>query len=144
MHKFRVGSHSGFTLIELVIIIVVLGILAAVAIPKYQDITSEAKEAAARASLGSLRSGITIFYANQAVTTGTATWPTLAELETAGIVMAQAIPPNPYMHPDSAADSIVIGVAKGTTVAGGRGGWAYDAFAGEIWSNDSTAGSNDW
>jgi prepilin-type N-terminal cleavage/methylation domain-containing protein len=44
-------NQKGFTLIELVIIIVILGILAAVAIPKYQDITSEAREAAARGVL---------------------------------------------------------------------------------------------
>ena len=76
----RLTNQKGFTLIELVIIIVVLGILAAVAIPRYQDITAEAKEASGRAALGALRSGITIFYANKAVTTGTATWPTLAQL----------------------------------------------------------------
>ncbi len=144
MYKFQFGNQRGFTLIELVIIIVVLGILAAVAIPKYQDITSEAKEAATRASLGSLRSGITIYYANQAVTTGSAIWPTLAELSTPGGVMAQGVPPNPYLPTDSAADSIVAGVTKGIVVSTGRGGWAYDASTGEIWSNDSSANSNNW
>lgn len=144
MRILQVRSQTGFTLIELVIIIVVLGILAGVAIPKYQDITSEAKEASTRASLGGLRSGITIYYANQAVTTGIAAWPTLADLETYDVVMAQGVPPNPYVHVDSAADSIVVGVTKGVVVAGGRGGWAYNATTGEIWPNDSTAGSNNW
>lgn len=143
MNFFRLKNNSGFTLIELVIIIVVLGILAAVAIPKYQDITSEAKEAAARASLGSLRSGITIFYANQAVTTGTATWPTLVELETAGTVMAQNLPANPYQLSANAPDSIVTGVTKGTIV-GTRGGWAYLETSGEIWPNTSINGENNW
>ena len=50
LKKFRKGE-KGFTLIELVIIIAVLGILAAVAIPKYANITSESKEAAARGAL---------------------------------------------------------------------------------------------
>ena len=45
-------NQKGFTLIELVMIIVILGILAAVAIPKYQDLSSEAKEAAGRSALG--------------------------------------------------------------------------------------------
>lgn len=44
MFKHRL-NNQGFTLIELVIIIVILGILAAVAIPKYSDISGEAKEA---------------------------------------------------------------------------------------------------
>ena len=137
------SNERGFTLIELVIIIVILGILAADAIPKYQDITGEAKEASARAALGSLRSGITIFYANQAVTTGTATWPSVNELETPGTVMAQVIPANPYQLEANAPDSIVTGVTKGTTV-GTRGGWAYNATTGEVWPNTSTVGENNW
>lgn len=40
----KLHNAKGFTLIELVIIIVVLGILAAVAIPKYQDISGEAEK----------------------------------------------------------------------------------------------------
>ncbi|MCK4573964.1 MAG: prepilin-type N-terminal cleavage/methylation domain-containing protein [candidate division Zixibacteria bacterium] len=136
-------NQRGFTLVELVIIIVILGILAAVAIPKYQDLSSEAKEAAARSTLGSLRSGITIFYANQAVTTGTASWPSLADLETSGTVMEQTIPQNPYQTSANAPDSIVTGVTKGTIV-GVRGGWAYKASTGELWLNTSGAGENNW
>jgi prepilin-type N-terminal cleavage/methylation domain-containing protein len=136
-------NQRGFTLVELVIIIVILGILAAVAIPKYQDISSEAKEAAARSTLGSLRSGITIFYANQAVTTGTASWPSLGDLEASGTVMEQTIPSNPYQASANAPDSIVIGVTMGTIV-GARGGWAYKASTGEIWLNTSGAGENNW
>ena len=144
MRLYPMTNRKGFTLIELVIIIVVLGILAAVAIPKYQDITGEAREAACRGTLGSLRSGITIFYANSAVTSGaTATWPTLAELETYGTVMAQSIPANPYQASANAPDSIVTGVTKGTIV-GARGGWAYLAATGEIWPNTNSAGENSW
>ncbi|MBU2652467.1 MAG: prepilin-type N-terminal cleavage/methylation domain-containing protein [Bacteroidetes bacterium] len=47
--------QSGFTLIELVIIIVTLGILAAVAIPKFADIGESAKETATRKELQELR-----------------------------------------------------------------------------------------
>ena len=136
-------DQSGFTLVELVIIIVILGILAAVAIPKYQDLSSEAREAAARSALGSPRSGITIYYANQAVTTGTAAWPTLAELETPGTVMEQALPSNPYQAAANAPDSIVTGVTPGTIV-GTRGGWAYLAGTGQIWLNTNTVGENSW
>ena len=145
MSRFSIRNQKGFTLIELVIIIVVLGILAAVAIHKYQDITSEAKAAAARGALGAMRSGVTIFYANQAVTTGIASWPTLAQLSAADTVMAQAIPANPYQLKTNAPDSIVTGVTKGTIV-GTRGGWAYNATTGEIWLNTSTSlvTENNW
>ena len=136
-------NERGFTLIELVIIIAVLGILAAVAIPKYADITSESKAAAARGALGGLRSGVTIYYANAAVTTGTAAWPTLGQLATVGTVMEQSIPGNPFQSSDSAADSIVTGVTKGTIV-GTRGGWAYKAATGEVWANTSGSRENSW
>ena len=139
----KLKGSGGFTLIELVIIIVILGILAAVAIPRYQNMSDEAREAQCRAVLGSLRSGITIFYANQAVTTGTAIWPTQNELETVGTVMAQAIPANPYQDPAMAPDSVVVGTTRGVVV-GTRGGWAYNATTGEIWANTATVGENDW
>lgn len=141
MFASKLANRRGFTLIELVIIIVVLGILAAVAIPKYQDMSAQAKDAACRGALGALRSGITIYYANQAVTTGTAAWPSLVQLSTVGTVMAQAIPKNPYQTNTNAPDSIVTGVTKGTIV-GARGGWAYLASTGEIWPNTNAAGEN--
>ncbi|MDD3731929.1 MAG: prepilin-type N-terminal cleavage/methylation domain-containing protein [candidate division Zixibacteria bacterium] len=141
------ANQKGFTLIELVIIIVILGILAAVAIPKYQDISSEAREASCRASLGGLRSAITIFYANQAVTTGTATWPTHAELSTIGMVMEQSIPKNPYQndanYPDSVLDADAASITKGQN-SGTNCGWAYSATTGEIWANTAVASENNW
>lgn len=143
MGRFTIKNEGGFSLIELVIIIVILGILAAVAIPKYQDITSEAREASARSALGGIRSGIMIYYANQAVTTGAATWPTLAQLETSGTVLEHSIPKNPYQADANAPDSIVTGVTKGVLV-GTRGGWAYLAASGEIWPNTNTIGENNW
>ena len=55
-------NRKGFTLVELVIVIVVLGILAAVAMPKFVDLVDDAKEAATKGGLGAIRSVIVLKY----------------------------------------------------------------------------------
>jgi len=137
-------NQTGFTLIELVIIIVVLGILAAVAIPKYQDITSEAKESSCRAALGNLRSGIAIYYANQAVKTGTGSWPPIDSLRKPGVVMMHSIPENPYQIDKRVPDSIVFTKKKKGKKQGNKGGWVYNETTGEIWTNTREVGENEW
>ena len=56
------NEESGFTLIELIIVIIILGILAATAFPKFQDLTDDAKQAVVDAGGGALLSAAMITY----------------------------------------------------------------------------------
>lgn len=58
-----VRKQQGFTLIELVVVIVILGILAAVAFPRFQDLTGNAQQAVVNGAAGALRSAAVISFA---------------------------------------------------------------------------------
>lgn len=79
------NKRAGFTLIELVIVIGIIGFLAAIAIPQFQDLTGLAKAGATKAGLGTVRSTLAVRYANSATGGGNASFPTqLAASDFAG------------------------------------------------------------
>jgi len=72
---FQKKGSFGFTLIELVMVIAIIGILSAIALPKFFDLQTSAKIAATKGSLGAVRSALAIKYAMSATGGGSASFP---------------------------------------------------------------------
>src|SRR5690242_12254731 len=58
----QLKSKKGFTLIELMIVVAIIGILAAIAIPQFANMVAKSQEGATKGNLGTLRSALSIYY----------------------------------------------------------------------------------
>jgi prepilin-type N-terminal cleavage/methylation domain-containing protein len=69
-NKNRIRGQEGFTLIEIIAVLILLGILAAVAVPKFLDLQSDAQEKAIEGALAAASSNATLAFSKYLLTNG--------------------------------------------------------------------------
>ena len=116
MNKTKKRGASGFTLIELMIVVAIIGILAAIAIPKFASLIRKSSEGASKGNLGAIRSALSIYYGDME-----GQYPATVESLTFNGKYLGTLPSAkaPNYHTDSA------GVAY-VTVSNDGGGWGYN------------------
>ena len=139
------NTNKGFTLIELVMVTIILGILAAVAIPRYMTSVSKAEEAAEDAVISAIKAGLENHATEQMMANGRRSYPT-------NPFSALTTPPSGY-NSGSSVDAAADGEWTYVTAASGaydgrithqrgdnsRYGWAYDV--GDQDGDDAAIGS---
>jgi MSHA pilin protein MshA len=70
-NKRQLKKRGGFTLIEIIAVLVILGILAAYAVPKYQDLQTEAYNSVAQGAIAAGQSALSMYWAETKLSGGT-------------------------------------------------------------------------
>ena len=123
--------RSGFTLVELVIVVLVLGIIAAAAAPKLFDTANDARDSSTRHSLVVLRNAIELHRADLG------SYPTAAAIATTLLPYLQG--PFPEVQVGANQNNTVVGSAQNpiTAIEAGGAGWSYNQTTGEIRVNEA-------
>ena len=124
-------NKSGFTLVELVIVVLVLGIITAVAAPKMFNTANDARDSATRQSLAVLRGAIEMYRAQNGE------YPSTSELTTVLVPYLQGPFPAPQVGANQNANPVNSSQSPITSTEAGDRGWVYNNSTGEIRINDS-------
>jgi general secretion pathway protein G len=137
-------AKKAFTLVEILIVVIILGILAAVVIPQFSAASNDTRDSSVLTDLKTLRSQVQLYKAQHS-DTYPATWPDQMTMysDTNGNTNATytstyrfgpymlAVPPNPYTGVSTV--TTVTGAATAYSAAGDLNqGWWYNSTTGEI------------
>jgi general secretion pathway protein G len=134
---------SAFTLVEVLIVVVIMAILAAVIIPQFTDSTKDAKSSTVKFNLSTLRSQIQLYRTQHTGINPDAALDKLTKnTDASGAIGTGAnypfgpylreIPANPITN-SKAVKSITNDPAAAGDVTSGGAGWLYNATTGNIW-----------
>lgn len=139
MHARRTNrARRAFTLVEILIVVVILGILAAIVIPQFTNASQEATASSIESQLQTIRSQIELYRVKN-----NGNLPDLIVNGWADLVggdYLQADPVNPF----TGSSTIVAGASD--DVGTNADGWVWDAAAGEIFASgyDEATGTFNW
>lgn len=132
-------AKSGFTLVEILIVVVILGILAAIVIPQFTDASTSAKESALKTDLQTMRSAIELYKIQHTDALPSAGVATFAQCLAGQTDVAGAVGTDfgPYVQqiPTNAFDGSKV-VTEGTATPGSGAGWYFNTSTGAFNAND--------
>lgn len=127
--KLSRNDEKGFTLIELLIVMALLGVLVAVLLPKYQDLTPEAKIASTQANLETIRSAVLLHAAKHQVLPATIITLVPEFLRKVPVLKI------------SESSAVIVGDMP-SSPGGTTGDWYYDPTTGEVKVGINVAGGD--